>query len=101
MPIDWTRVIEQSLANAPLIIAAAAAAIYKLRKLEKGQQRIEAKADGQHAKVLEEVKKAGRYEGVQEAKQDSRLDREQIVKAVEQVLAAQSKLRGRRKTDPQ
>lgn len=103
MPIDWNHVIEQSLSQAPAIMAGAAAIIVAARRrfnrLEANQARIEKKADGQHEAVREEIKKAGRYEGAQEAKQDSRIDREQIVKAVEQVLVAQSKLRGRRRSD--
>lgn len=64
------------------------------------QKRIEEKADGNHARALEAIKQAGKYEGHLEAKKDARFDQEQILKAVEQVLAAQSKQRGRRKTDP-
>jgi type II secretory pathway component HofQ len=94
--VDWNRLAELFVANtAPTLLALAAV----FRSLRRNQKRIEDKADGQHTRALEEIKKAGKYEGVQEAKQDSRLDREQIVKAVEQVLAAQSKLRGRRRSD--
>lgn len=107
MAIDWNKIIEQSLAQAPAIIIAAAAAIYKLRKVEKkqdvalaNQRRIEEKADGQHAKALEEIHKAGKREGALEAQAAPLYDHDQIVRVVEQVLAAQSKQRGRRRTDP-
>lgn len=63
------------------------------------QARIEKKADGQHEKQLEAVKKAGKYEGAQEAKQEVNFTTEQIARAVEQVLTAQAKLRGRRRND--
>lgn len=96
---------------APIIAAAAIllGVIYKwVRDIKKNQalalenqKRIEEKADGNHAKALEEIKKAGKYEGHLEAKEDSRFDKEQLLKAVEQVLAAQSKQRVRRKSDPE
>lgn len=69
-------------------------------RLEKKADVIEQKADGNHQKALEAIKLAGKYEGHVEAKNDSRFDQEQILKAVEQVLAAQSKQRGRRRSDP-
>lgn len=69
-------------------------------RLEAKANVIEEKADGNHAKALEAIKLAGKYEGHAEAKNDSRFDQEQILKAVEQVLAAQSKQRGRRRSDP-
>jgi DNA-binding protein H-NS len=94
---DWNRLAELFVTNtAPTLLALAAV----FKALQRNQKRIEEKADGQHTRALEEIKKAGKYEGHLEAKADSRIDREQIVKAVEQVLTAQSKLRGRRRSDP-
>lgn len=101
----WQDVVIELVKQAAAIIAAAAVLlgiIYKwIRDLKKGQDRIEQKADGNHAKALEAIKQAGKYEGKEEAKQDSRYDREQLLQVVEQVMAAQSKQRGRRKTDPE
>jgi hypothetical protein len=95
---------------APIIGAAAIllGVIYKwVRDIKKNQmealanqKRIEEKADGNHARALEEIKKAGKYEGAQEAKKDASFTSEQILRAVEQVLAVQAKQRGRRKSDP-
>lgn len=110
--IDWNKVIEQALGSATIIIPAALAAMVKLRKIDQNQQtalknqdRIETKADGNHARALEAVRET------------SRENVEQLIKAVEKVLSvksaraekrstdpdpaeAQSKQRGRRKTDP-
>lgn len=71
----------------------------QLRAIQERQIAIELKADGQHTKALEEIKKAGKYEGAQEAKREAGFTSEQIAKAVEQVLTAQAKLRGRRRND--
>lgn len=103
MPIDWNRVIEQSLAQAPAIMGGAAAIILAARRrfnrLEANQRRIEEKSDGQHAKALEEIHKAGKREGALEVQAAPLYDHEQILRVVEQVLAAQSQKRGRRRTD--
>lgn len=109
--ITWKDVALEFVKQLAPIIGAAAillGVIYKwVRDIKKNQaeslanqKRIEEKADGNHARALEAIKQAGKYEGHLEAKQDARFDQEQILKAVEQVLAAQSKQRGRRKSDP-
>lgn len=91
--IDWTKVIEQALGQAPAIMGGAALIIAalrpKLNKLEKNQQRIEEKADGNHTRALEAVKETSRYTS------------DQIIKAVEKVLSAQAPRRAeKRSTDP-
>lgn len=91
--IDWNKVIEQALGQAPAILGGAALIIAalrpKLNKMEKNQDRIEAKADGNHARALEAVRDT------------SRENVDQLIKAVEKVLAAQSPRRGeKRSTDP-
>jgi non-homologous end joining protein Ku len=92
--LDWQKVIEQALGSATIIIPAALAAMVKLRRLEqnqnvalKNQDRIETKADGNHARALEAVRET------------SRENVEQLIKAVEKVLTAQSRRAERRSTD--
>lgn len=99
MALDWNKVIEQALATAtvvlPVVVPAVIGGLIKLRRLEhnqqtalKNQDRIEQKADGNHARALEAVKETSRYSS------------DQIVKAVEKVLAAQAPRRAeKRSTD--
>src|SRR5947199_8108772 len=83
--LDWNKVIEQAIGSATIIIPAVIGGMVKLRKLEQNQQtalrnqdRIETKADGNHARALEAVRET------------SRENVEQLIKAVESVLAAQT-----------
>jgi non-homologous end joining protein Ku len=92
--IDWNKVIEQALGSATIIVPAVIGGMVKLRRMEQkqnvaleNQNRIETKADGNHAKALEAVKET------------SRENVEQLIRAVEKVLTAQSRRAERRSTD--
>jgi hypothetical protein len=86
--IDWNKVIEQALGSATIIIPAVIGGMIKLRRMEQNQLRIETKADGNHARALEAVRDT------------SRENVDQLIKAVEKVLEAQSRRAERRRTDP-
>lgn len=93
--IDWQKVIEQALGSATIVIPAVIGGMVKLRRMEQKQNvalenqvRIETKADGNHARALEAVRET------------SRENVEQLIKAVEKVLAAQTPRRAeKRSTD--
>lgn len=104
MALDWNKIIEQSLVNAPLIIGASAAAVYKLRKIEKNQQqalanqhRIEDKVNGNHKAAMKAIKLAGKYEGHKEARREVKEDLSDAVKTVKTA----AKRGPRRATDKQ
>lgn len=93
--IDWNKVIEQALGSATIIIPAVIGGMVKLRRMEQkqnvaleNQTRIETKADGNHARALEAVRET------------SRENVEQLIKAVEKVLAVKSARAEKRSTDP-
>lgn len=92
MALDWNKIIEQSLVSAPLIIGASAAAVYKLRKIEKNQQtalanqnRIEDKVNGNHKQQMRAIKLAGKYEGHLQARREVKEDLVDAVKTVKTV----------------
>lgn len=87
MDLDWNRIIEQTLATATVVVPAVIGGMIKLRRMEQNQNRIETKADGNHARALEAVRET------------SRENVEQLIKAVEKVLSAQSRRAERRSTD--
>lgn len=91
--IDWTKVIEQTLAQAPAIIVAAGAAIYKLSKIEKRQVRIEHKVNGNHRVTMKAIRAQGQLEGIKAGKQIVREDMEHATKVI-----AKANSRGRRRS---
>jgi hypothetical protein len=93
--IDWNKVIEQALGSATIVIPAVIGGMVKLRRMEQkqnvaleNQNRIETKADGNHARALEAVRET------------SRENVDQLIKAVEKVIDAQYRRAERRRTDP-